>query len=159
VSVSGDVNDRLSLTVDFCNAELIGGFESTSLGLGTRVAITSWLALGGTLRYREIATTAAMETTIRSMVAGVSGDASDRRRYAATDLGMSTSLSSGWRFGALTVGVEWLSLYEPIAVLDHTLRTISMGGDGEPEVTAEEMVLGDTPMEVTYGKVRLGVNF
>jgi len=162
------VSPELAIEATFTAASdpLTSGVSSTGLGVGVNWRAFRHLEVIGSLRYRQLEQKNSVAEAfghIVGEVVGVAlcGDDPDCRtqmplnQSTVHDLGLEIAVASQWQWSWFTLGVEWASAHQSVAVLSQKHLYESEGS----KIAAPTFEAGDMPLEMRFLTLNLGASF
>lgn len=141
------------------------GYGSTGWSFGVARYLTDTLRLGGGVRYRRFTDGSGIAEAIgRAFASGFCMDDSACLASIASDdivtwdMGTEITLASRWHWDVFTLGVEWIALYQPLAVLGAERVFRNVEGERVGAKTFDPPVR-DQPREWRALAFTMGVSF
>lgn len=145
----------------------VHGYSAQSASLGLSWFASDMVRFEGGLRYRRftdgVGLAEAMGTAIGNALGAVACLGApecrleEEPRLGVHDVGVELGLASQVQWSTFTFGVEWIGVYQPVALLDAawTVRT----DRGERRVDAGGVEVSDLPREFRFLTLNFGASF
>ena len=129
--------------------------DDTTLHLtgGINWAFLPNLALNGGLGTRSI------KESDSSGLFDFSASCDETTEIRAKDWGAQIGLSSDWQWGGFTLGIEWISIYQPLLLDEVTEVTTFPCEDESPLTASTDITFSDLPISISFSTVKLGGSF
>ena len=166
------ISPTVGVALEFSNLVGGGNMLDTTTSSSRITASGSWMMgydfiLKGGIGHRSIQEQPSLGAGIGNLVAGVvsavlCGDeqncAIEAKSEITTvdDIGLELGLSSEWQWGWFTLGLEWASIYQPMALIDQSRTTDTNKGTIKTDPGFD---LGDLPFEARLLTLNLGASF
>ena len=143
------------------SAEAVGNGRTVSgLAAGLSWFLLDWTAVTANLRYRALAdSTSLVERVFGEDDLCMGPCQATWGNVHSRDLGVELAIESTLQWSTLTVGIEWLSLHQPLMLLGAERHIYDSGRRAWRVESAEGLTAADLPWDIRYLSVNLGAAF
>ena len=150
-----------------------GGTSWDATTISSRITASgSWMMgynfiLKGGIGHRSTQKQPSLSASIGNLVTGVVGVVlcgdepdctieADSEITKVDDIGLELGLASEWQWGSFTFGVEWASIYQPVALINQSRTTETNKGTVKTDPGFD---LGDLPFDARLLTLNIGASF